>query len=109
VTKYVVDPGFFNVPNPVLINLKTWNNLSKKLQDILNEAAIEGEKKAVALFEDLAQKERPILKKGNIEVIDLPKTEKEKFLKTAYDEGWKDIMDKNPQAGSKLRELLTKK
>jgi TRAP-type C4-dicarboxylate transport system substrate-binding protein len=109
VTKYVVDPGFFNVPNPVLINLKTWNNLPKKLQDILNEAAIEGEKKAVALFEDLAQKERPILKKGNIEVIDLPKAEKEKFLKTAYDEGWKDILDKNPQAGPRLKELLTKK
>jgi TRAP-type C4-dicarboxylate transport system substrate-binding protein len=106
-TKYVIDPGFFNVPNPVLINLKTWNNLSKKLQDILNEAGVEGEKKAVAHFADLAKKERPILEKEGIEVIELSPAEKEKFLKVAYDEGWKDILEKSPQTGAKLKDLLT--
>ena len=109
VTKFVVDPGFFNVPNPVLLNLKTWNSLPKKLQDILNEAAIEGEKKAVALFADLVKKERPILQKEGIEVIELSPAEREKFLKVAYEEGWKDILERNPQTGAKIRELLTKK
>jgi len=41
-------------------------------------------------------------------VIDLPAAEKEKFLKVAYDEGWKDILGKSPTAGAKLKELLTK-
>ena len=109
VTKYMVHPGFFNVPNPVLINLKTWNNLSKKLQDILNDAAVEGEKKAVAHFDDLLKKERPILQKGGIDVIELSPSEKEKFLKVAYDSAWKEILDRSPQTVPKLKELLTTK
>jgi len=108
-TKYVVDPGFYNVPNPLLVNLKIWNNLPQKLRDLLTEAAIEAEKRAVALFDDLAKKERPILLREGIQVIDLPPAEKEKFLKVAYEEGWKDLLGKSPQIGAKLKELLTKK
>jgi TRAP-type C4-dicarboxylate transport system substrate-binding protein len=108
-TKYVVDPGFYNVPNPLLVNLKTWNNLPQKLRDLLAEAAVDGEKSVVAYFDDLAKKERPILLKDGIQVIDLPPAEKEKFLKVAYEEGWKDILGKSPQVGAKLKELLTKK
>jgi TRAP-type C4-dicarboxylate transport system substrate-binding protein len=107
-TKYVVDPGFYNVPNPLLINLKTWNKLPKKLQDILTEASAEAEKKVVAAFEDLEKKERPLLSKEGIETIDLPAAEKGKFLKTAYDEGWKDVVTKNPKTGPDLKKLLTK-
>jgi len=108
-TKYVVDPGFYQVPNPLVMNLNTWNKLPKKLQDLLTEAAAEAEKKVVAYFDDLAKQERPILLKEGIQVIDLPPAEKEKFLKVAYDEGWKDIIAKSPQIGPKLKELLTKK
>jgi TRAP-type C4-dicarboxylate transport system substrate-binding protein len=106
-TKYVVDPGFYGVPNPLLINLNTWNKLPKKLQDLLTEAAVEAEKKVVALFEDLAQKERPILVKQGIQVIDLPPAEREKFLKVAFEEGWKDVLAKNPKTGPELKKLLT--
>jgi TRAP-type transport system periplasmic protein len=107
-TKFVVDPGFYNVPNPVLINLATWNKLPKKLQDIFNEAAIEGEKKAVAEFADLLKKERPILQKQGIEVITLSPAESEKFLKTAYDEGWRELAEKAPSTTPELKKLLTK-
>jgi len=75
-TQYVVDPGFYQVPNPLLINLNTWNKLPKKLQDLLTEAAAEAEKKVVAFFDDLAKKERPLLVKEGIQVIDLPPKEK---------------------------------
>jgi len=108
-TQYIVDPGFYNVPNPLLINLKTWNQLPPKLRYLLTEAALESEKKVVALFDDLAKQERPILLNGGIQVITLPPAESEKFLKVAYDEGWKDIFGKSPQIGAKLKELLTKK
>jgi TRAP-type C4-dicarboxylate transport system substrate-binding protein len=107
-TRYVVDPGFYNVPNLLLVNLKVWNNLPQKLRDVLTEAAIESEKRVVAMFEDLAKQERPILLKEGIQVIDLPPAEKEKFLRVAYDEGWKDVLKKNPETGPKLKELLTR-
>jgi len=108
-TKYVVDPGFYQVPNPLVMNFNTWNKLPKKLQDLLTEAAAEAEKKVVAYFDDLAKQERPILLKGGIQVITLPPAEGEKFLRVAYDEGWKDVLAKSPEAGAKLKELLTKK
>jgi TRAP-type C4-dicarboxylate transport system substrate-binding protein len=108
-TKYIVDPGFYQVPNPLLMNLNTWSKLSKKLQDLLRVAAAEAEKKVVADFDDLAKKERPILLKEGIQVITLPPAESEKYLKVAYDEGWKDVLEKCPATGPKLKELLTKK
>jgi TRAP-type transport system periplasmic protein len=108
-TKYIVDPGFYQVPNPLLMNLNAWNKLPKKLQDLLTEAAAEAEKKVVALFDDLAKQERPILLKEGIQVVTLSPTESERLLKVAYDEGWKDILGKSPQTGAKLKELLTKK
>ncbi len=107
--KYIVEPGFYQVPNPLVMNLSTWNKLPKKFRDLLGEAAVEAEKRAVAHFDDLAKQERPILLKEGLQVIDLPAAEKEKFLKVGYDEGWKDVLAKNPDAGAKLKELLTKK
>jgi TRAP-type C4-dicarboxylate transport system substrate-binding protein len=107
--KYIVEPGFYQVPNPLLMNLNTWNKLPKKFKDLLTEAAVEAEKRAIAHFDELAKQERPILLKEGLQVIDLPPAEKEKFLKVAYDEGWKDVLEKNPGTGPKLKELLTKK
>lgn len=106
-TKYVVDPGFYQVPNPLLMNLNARNKLPKKLQNLLTEAAAEAEKKVVALFDDLAKQERPILLKEGIQVVTLSPTESERLLKVAYDEGWKDILGKSPQTGGELKELLT--
>ena len=66
-------------------------------------------KKAVAEFADLLKQERPILQKQGIEVITLSPAESEKFLKTAYEAGWKELSEKAPQATPELRRLLTKK
>jgi TRAP-type transport system periplasmic protein len=106
--KYVIEPGFYTVPNPLLVNLATWNKLPQKLKDLLRDATIEGEKKVTAEFEEMAKKERPALVAEGIQVIDLPPAEKEKFLKIAYDEGWKDVIQKSPQTGPELKKLLSK-
>jgi len=108
-TKYIVDPGFYQVPNPLVMNLNSWNKLPKKLQDLLTVAAAEAEKKVVADFDNLAKQERPILLKQGLQVITLPPAESEKYLRVAYDEGWKDVLEKCPATGPKLKELLTKK
>ncbi len=108
-TKYIVEPSFYQTPNPLVMNLSSWNKLPKKLRDLLTEASIEAEKRVMAYFDDLARQERPILLKEGLQVIDLPAAEKEKFLRVGYEEGWKDIIEKSPQTGAKLKELLTKK
>lgn len=107
-TQYVVDPPFYTVPNPLLINLKAWNKLPKKLQELLTEAAKEAEKKVVAYFDDLEKKERPLLLKEGLQVITLPPAESEKFLRVAYEEAWKDVLQKNPKVGGDLKKMMTK-
>jgi TRAP-type C4-dicarboxylate transport system substrate-binding protein len=108
-TKYIVEPGFYSGPHPMVMNLKTWNGLPKKFKDVLNQAAMEAEKKTVAFYHEEETKEMALLKQAGLQVIELPPAEKEKFLKIAYDEGWKDVLGKCPQTGPKLKELLTKK
>jgi len=105
VTKYIVDVPFYRGPNPLLVNLNTWNKLPKKFQALLTEAT----KEAVARFEELTMEERPLLIKEGVKVIELPPAEKEKFLKVAYDEGWKDVIQKCPKTGPELKELFTRK
>ena len=108
-TKYIVEPSFYSGPHPMVMNLKTWNSLPKKFQDVINEAAMEAERKIVAYYKEEINKEFSLLKQAGLQVIDLPPAEKEKFLKVAYDEGWKDILAKCPETGPKLKALLTKK
>ena len=108
-TKYIVEPSFYTGPHPMVMNLKTWNELPKKFKDVIMEAAMEAEKKIVAYYKEEIKKEFSLLKQAGLQVIDLPPAEKEKFLKIAYDEGWKDILAKCPETGPKLKALLTKK
>ncbi len=108
-TKYIVEPSFYSGPHPMVMNLKTWNGLPKKFQDVINEAAMEAERKIVAYYIEEIKKEISLLKQAGLQVIDLPPAEKEKFLKIADDEGWKDVLAKCPETGPKLRALLTKK
>lgn len=107
--KYIVEPGFYQVPNPLVMNLNAWNKLPKKFKDLLTEAAVEAEKRTIVHFNELAKLERPILLKEGLQVIDLPGAEKQKFLKVGYEEGWSDIIQKNPKTGPELKALLTKK
>jgi TRAP-type C4-dicarboxylate transport system substrate-binding protein len=108
-TKYIVEPGFYSGPHPMVMNLRTWNGLPKKFKDVITQAAMEAERKIVAYYGEEIKKEIPLLKQAGLQVIDLPPAEAEKFLKVAYDEGWKDVLGKCPQTGPKLKELLTKK
>jgi TRAP-type C4-dicarboxylate transport system substrate-binding protein len=107
--KFIVEPGFYQVPNPLVMNLAAWNKLSQDLKELLTAAAVHAEKEAVAVFDELAKQERPILLGEGLQVIELPAPEKEKFLKVGYEEGWKDILEKNPTTGPELKKLLTRK
>ncbi len=107
-TKYIVDTGFYSGPHPLIMNLKAWNALPAKFKDVLTEAAKEAERKTVAYYEEEGKKEIPLLKQAGVQVITLPPAEAQKFLKVAYDEGWKDIIQKNPKTGPELKKLFTK-
>jgi hypothetical protein len=70
---------------------------------------MEAERKIIDYYAEEEKKEMPLLKQAGLQVIDLPPAEREKFLKIAYEEGWKDIIEKCPKTGPELKALLTKK
>jgi hypothetical protein len=49
-----------------------------------------------------------VLAKDRIQETKLPAAEQERFLKVTYDEGWKDIIARNPKTGPELKKLLTR-
>lgn len=108
VTKYELDPGFYDSSTVLLVNLDVWNKLPEWAKKTLNETMIETEKQVVTHYRQLYQSERQERAKKGIKVIELPKPEADEFLKVAYDEAWKEVMQTAPENGPKIKELMQK-
>ena len=49
----------------MVMNLKVYNGLPQKFKDVINQAAMEAEKKTVALYEEM-RKRRPLFCKRRV-------------------------------------------
>ena len=111
-TKALIDHPFYSMDTAVLFNRDAWNRLPADIKSTLEKIGVELE---VQIEKEIAQKlvaEDEKLKKMGIRYIQFPKAEADKFLKAAYEEGWKDFVqrnkaafDKNPQILDKLQKL----
>jgi TRAP-type C4-dicarboxylate transport system substrate-binding protein len=108
VTKFVIEPAFYQVDVMAFINLNAWNRLSKDLQDVLGASMREAEKEAYDHFKKLISEDREKITKKGIQEIKLQKEEADKYLQTAYEASWKEVIKKDPQQGPQLRDLLSK-
>jgi TRAP-type transport system periplasmic protein len=108
VTKFVIEPAFYQVDVMVIANINAWNKLPKNLQDVLNASMQEVEKEAYQHFGKLISEDRENLKKKGVQEIKLPADEAAKYLETAYEASWKEVLKKDPQMGPQLRDLLSK-
>ncbi len=106
VTKYRVDPAFYRASVEVLINLDAWNGLSDAAKEALQSAAgfMEG-----LCEEDRALNAEEIQRQSDagIETITFDGAEGEAWLRDAYETGWAEFIENNPEEGPKLRELLS--
>ena len=107
VTKFVIEPAFYQVDVMVIANIKAWNKLPKNLQDSLSVSMQEVEKEAYQHFGKLISEDRENLKKKGVQEIKLSAAEAEKYLQTAYEASWKEVLKKDPQMGPQLRDLLS--
>ena len=107
VTKYRIEPGFFAAPNELLINLNTWNKLTPEQKKVLNDATAWVESWLDAYEVDENAKAKKLQADNGIEVINFSPKDTEYFLKTAYDSGWKEVMQVAPEHGPKLMELFS--
>jgi len=106
VTKYVVDPGFYQVDVSILVNLDVWNRLSKNLQELLISVGKKVEHEASDHFAKLIKGERDFILSKGVKVIRFSPEGEKKYLEMAYEAGWDQVLAKRPVLGAKLRKLL---
>ena len=106
VTKYRVDPGFYDVDLMILANLARWTELSDQARNLISDAAIKIEQDAMAndakLNEDVAAKQV----EGGFEVIEFTGDDRDTWLNTARQAGWDGVTSVSPEHGPKLREYF---
>lgn len=108
VTKYMIDPGFYQTDVVILVNKDKWEKLSPEQQNYLKETMIETEKEAAVHYGDKAVKDREKNTQKGIKVIEFSPEDSEKYLKTAYDAGWDQFLKAVPGNGPKVKEFLDK-
>ena len=107
VTKYRVDPGFYNADLEIVVNLKKWQGLSRAQQDVMNRVVIQHENAAGKYVKDVA---KAVVKqaKDGIKTISFTGADRKKWLDASREAGWANIVKRSPMHGPKLRELFSK-
>jgi len=108
VTKFLVEPGVFQIEPATMINLDRWKNIPKDLQDLVMETMKEYEQLATKRALTLVEQENKVMEKAGMRTIKLLPEEGEKFVKLAYDSTWEQIIKAAPEYGPKLRQATSK-
>jgi TRAP-type C4-dicarboxylate transport system substrate-binding protein len=106
VTKFVVEPAFYQVDVCALINKSVWDNMPEDLQDILVEAMQEVERMAFDHFANEIKEDRAALLAGGIQEAALDGAEAEGYIELAYESGWAEVIGKAGDTGTQLRSLI---
>jgi TRAP-type C4-dicarboxylate transport system substrate-binding protein len=105
VTKYVIDYPFYTANISICVNADVWNKLPQDVRDGLEEVAAELEAKAEKWMDDYIAKEDILLKGLGVKFIKFSPADGERFVRTAYEEGWKAYTAKHPDFAAKIRPL----
>lgn len=108
VTKYAVNPGFYQVDVCILVNLDTWNRLSEKQQNLLVSVAKKVEHEASDHYAKVIQEEKAFITSKGIEFIKFSPADEKRYLEGAYKAGWDLVDAKSPKLGPELRKMLVK-
>ncbi len=111
VTKYRVEPGFYNSGLHNVINLDKWKSLSGEQQAMLTKVGMEFEAKSentAPAFLAKLKKQKEWMASEGMKTITFTGANRAKWLATAKKEGWADVLSKSPTHGPALMKLFTK-
>jgi TRAP-type C4-dicarboxylate transport system substrate-binding protein len=111
VTGYRVDPGFYDASLHLLLNKKSWNGLSKAQQDLITKVTLEFEAKAgvgTPKLMAIMKAQDAFRAKAGMKIITFTGADRKKYLDTAREAGWKEVLDRSPKHGAALKKLFTK-
>jgi len=111
VTKYRVEPGFHDATLHTLTNQKKWKSLSDEQRDLISSVVMEFEKRSEIFGAEVQSKLDKLfakLDKQGLKAIKFEGADADKWLKTAKDTAWAEVLEKSPEHGPKLKKLWTK-
>lgn len=106
VTKYMIKHPFYGANILVAMNLDSWNRLPKHLQRLLEEVVEEQETGLEQRWRDLWKGELKNIKAGGVKFIEFSPDDAKRYVNLAYDEAWKEVIEKSPKYGPKLKEIM---
>ena len=111
VTKYRVEPGFYDAALHALVNLKKWKTLTPAQQDVLTQVGLRMERASETSspeFKAKLAKQNAKTAKLGLTAITFTGANRAKWLSAAEKAGWDEVLKRSPKHGAKLRKLFTK-
>jgi len=111
VTKFRVEPGFYQATLHTLVNLDKWKSLTKAQQDLISKIGLEFEAKSEttdAGFQAMLKKQKDWMASEGMKTITFENADREKWLAAAKKAGWDEIVKRSPEHGPKLMKLFSK-
>lgn len=105
VTKYRIEPGFYNAEIGFIVNERTWDGLTDAQRTALTEAAIETENWFIEYRNQVDAEQARLQEEAGIEVITFSDEENARMIEIADDAGWAVVMQNSPQYGARIKEL----
>jgi TRAP-type C4-dicarboxylate transport system substrate-binding protein len=106
-SKCAIDIPFYSRQNTfMLMNLDTWNKLSKPAQEKLVAISAKFEPEMQAYFEKQIENEKKEMEKLGVQRIKFSDADTKKFLAAANDAFWEDLEKKAPEDTKALKKLL---
>jgi TRAP-type transport system periplasmic protein len=107
VTKYLVQPGYLQASQVVMMNLKTWQKLPPDLQQVITDAMIYNEKVTTDFYAEEKTKAIQKLKDAKVEIYNLQPDVAKWFVDTAYNATWEYQQKRFPDVTPRLKALLS--
>ena len=111
VTKYRVEPGFYNATLHTMVNLRKWKKLSKAEQDVIAKVGLEFEansETSAPKFQAALKKQKEWMASKGMKTITFNGADRKTWSTAAADEGWKEVLKRSPKHGPALRKLFSK-
>lgn len=105
VTKYRLEPGFYNAEIAVLVNADTWDGLNDAQRDAITTSMVETEEWFKGYRDEIDDSQREVQNKAGIQATQLSEEDGKLWRQTADEAGWAVIEQNTPDFAARVRDI----